>query len=76
LTGPHGSIEAAQRRLPLAFALLLLGVAGFVVGAAFAWGAKPLLGFTIGGAGTVALVVGSIMARNALVGRFLEGEGE
>jgi hypothetical protein len=76
MTGPHGSPEQARRRLPLAIVLLFIGVAGFVVGAAYAWGDHPLFGFTIGSIGTVALVIGSIMARNALVGRFLEGADE
>jgi hypothetical protein len=66
----------SRRRLPLAAALLFVGVACFVGGAALAWGNDPLLGFTIGGLGTVLLVIGSIMARNALVGRYLEGGGE
>jgi hypothetical protein len=71
--------EAAPARragVGVAASLLLLGVFCFIFGAALAWGANPLLGFSIGGVGTVLLVVGSIMARNAMVGRFLEGEGE
>jgi hypothetical protein len=59
----------------LAFLLLVGGVVSFVVGGALAWGSDPLLGFAIGSVGTVALVVGAIMARNAMVGRFLE-DGE
>ncbi|MFA5944342.1 MAG: hypothetical protein WC876_07750 [Candidatus Thermoplasmatota archaeon] len=62
--------------LPFAIVLLLLGLAGFLAGSALAWGPRPLLGFTIGGAGTVALVVGAILARNAMIGRFVEGDGE
>ena len=64
------------RRLGLAVALLVGGVVCFIVGAALAWGRNPLLGFSIGGVGTIALVVGSVLARNAMVGRYLEGEGE
>ena len=59
-----------------AILLLLVGLAGFLVGSALAWGSRPLLGFGIGGAGTVALVVGAILARNAMVGRFVEGDDE
>ncbi|HUR24991.1 MAG TPA: hypothetical protein VM327_03125 [Candidatus Thermoplasmatota archaeon] len=76
MSGPHGSLEASQRRLPLAVLLLLIGLAGFIVGAAYAWGDHPLFGFTIGSIGTIALVIGSILARNAMVGRFLEGGDE
>lgn len=67
---------AARPNLLLAGSLLILGVLCFIGGAALAWGSDPLLGFSIGGVGTVLLVIGSIMARNAMVGRFLEGEGE
>jgi hypothetical protein len=66
----------ARSRLPLAVALLVAGVAAFIVGGALAWGANPLLGFAVGGAGTVALVVGAILARNAMVGKFLDGGDE
>ncbi len=65
-----------RSRLPLAIALLVGGVLCFIVGAALAWGDAPLLGFSIGGAGTIALVIGSVLARNAMVGRFLEGGEE
>jgi membrane-bound ClpP family serine protease len=73
------SASANGQRRPnrlLAGLLLILGVLCFVVGAALAWGSNPLLGFSIGGVGTVLLVVGSIMARHAMVARFLEGEHE
>ena len=70
-------------RHPIHVTTLLVGihvfaaiVACFIGGAALAWGADPLLGFSIGGVGTVALVVGAVLARNAMVGRFVEGEGE
>ena len=62
--------------LLLAGTLLAAGILAFLVGAALAWGRYPLLGYSIGGAGTIALVVGAILARNAMVGRFLEAEGE
>lgn len=70
------SKPATRSRLPLAITLLVLGVAAFIVGGALAWGANPLLGFFIGGAGTAALVVGAILARNAMVGRYLDGGDE
>jgi hypothetical protein len=73
--GPSSGLRTGSR-LPVAILLLFSGVLCFIVGAALAWGAQPLLGFSIGGVGTVALVVGSIMARNAMVGRFLEGGNE
>lgn len=63
------------RRLPLAIALLLLGVACFLAGGAMAWGSRPLLGWSIGSAGTIAIVVGAVLFRNAMIGRFIEGEG-
>lgn len=63
-------------RLSLAIGLLVGGVIAFVVGGALAWGANPLLGFTIGSLGTIALVVGAILARNSLIGRYLEGGEE
>ena len=44
------------RRLPLAIALLLLGVASFLAGGALAWGSQPLVGWSIGSAGTIAIV--------------------
>ena len=71
LVGP-----AKRPRIVFAALLLFIGVLCFVVGAALAWGSNPLVGFSIGGIGTVLLVIGSITARNAMVGRFLEGEGE
>ena len=70
------SLGAKRPRLGLAALLLFSGVACFILGAALAWGANPLLGFSIGGVGTIALVIGSILARNAMVGRFLEGGEE
>ena len=66
---------AARKRQPLGVALLVAGVVAFVVGGALAWGTDPLLGFGVGGAGTVAIVVGAILVRNALVGRYLAEEG-
>jgi hypothetical protein len=72
----HAAEPAQRSRLPLAIALLVGGVAAFIVGGALAWGANPLLGFFIGGAGTAALVVGAILARNAMVGRYLDGGDE
>ena len=69
--------EPAERsRLPLAIVLLVGGVAAFIVGGALAWGANPLVGFFIGGAGTAALVGGAILARNSLIGRYLNGGDE
>jgi hypothetical protein len=65
-----------RSKLPLAVALLVGGVACFIGGAALAWGSNPLLGFSIGGVGTIALVIGSVLARNAMVGRYLEGGDE
>lgn len=75
---PSGAAEipGPRSQLPLAIALLIGGVACFIGGAALAWGSNPLLGFSIGGVGAVALVIGSVLARNAMIGRFLEGEGE
>jgi hypothetical protein len=52
--------------------LLFGGVAALLLGAALAWGVRPMVGFTIGSAGTIALVVGAILARRAMVGRFME----
>ncbi|MEA3165904.1 MAG: hypothetical protein QOJ26_773 [Thermoplasmata archaeon] len=69
-------VGPARPRKAVAALLLLLGVFCFIGGAALAWGSNPLLGFSIGGVGTILLVIGSIMARNAMVGRFLEGDGE
>ena len=67
----------ARRRLPLAIVLLVVGVAAFIVGGILAWGAHALLGFAIGCAGTVAIVIGAILFRNAMVARFvLAQEGE
>jgi membrane protein implicated in regulation of membrane protease activity len=60
----------------LAFLVLVFGVACFIVGAALSWGDRPLLGYSIGAVGTVAFVVGAIMARQAMVGRFIEAEDE
>jgi hypothetical protein len=68
--------QSRPRGLAVPVLLLVLGVACFIVGAALAWGSNPLLGFSIGGAGTIALVVGSVLARNAMVGRFVEGGDE
>lgn len=65
--------SSGRRGLLPAILLLVGGVACFLLGAALAWGSNPLLGFSIGGAGTIALVVGAVLARNAMVGRFLEG---
>lgn len=62
--------------LLVAGVLLLSGVACFILGAALAWGQRPMLGYSIGGAGTIALVVGAILARQAMVGRFLEAGDE
>jgi hypothetical protein len=59
----------------LAIALLLLGVASFIAGGALAWGPRPLLGWSIGSAGTIAIVVGAVLFRHAMIGRFLEGGG-
>ena len=59
-----------------AFLLLALGVACFIVGAVLSWGRRPLLGYAIGAAGTAALVVGAILARQAMVGRFLAAGDE
>lgn len=73
---PSPSATPRRPNLLLAGLLLILGVLCFVVGAALAWGADPLVGFSIGGVGTMLLVIGSIMARHAMVGRFLHGEGE
>ncbi|MHB1261005.1 MAG: hypothetical protein ACYC2H_04735 [Thermoplasmatota archaeon] len=70
MTAPASS---GRRGLPLAIVLLVGGVACFLLGAALAWGSNPLLGFSVGGAGTIALVIGSVLARNAMVGQFLEG---
>ena len=67
---------ARRPRIVVAALLLVTGILCFIVGAALAWGSNPLLGFSIGSVGTILLVVGSIMARNAMVGRFLDGEGE
>ena len=61
----------------LAAVLLFVGVACFIVGGALAWGVNPLLGFSLGGFGTILLVVGAVLFRNAMVGRFLqEGQEE
>jgi hypothetical protein len=73
---PAEPATATRPRLPLAIALLVGGVAAFIVGGALAWGANPMVGFFIGGAGIAAIVVGAILARNAMVGRYLEGGGE
>jgi hypothetical protein len=64
-----------SRRL-LAVGLLFAGLACFLLGSALAWGRSAMLGYTIGSAGTVALVVGAILFRQSMVGRFLDGEGE
>jgi len=66
----------ARRRLPLAIVLLLLGVAAFIVGGVLAWGRFALLGFSIGCAGTVAIVIGAIHFRNAMVARFVLAQEE
>ena len=64
----------ARRRLPLGIALVLAGVASFIGGGILAWGPNALLGWSIGSAGTVAVVVGAILFRNGMVARFLLAE--
>ncbi len=68
-----GPTSSPRGGLPLAIVLLIVGVACFLIGTVLAWGSNPLLGFSIGGAGTIALVIGAVLARNAMVGRFVEG---
>ena len=69
-------VATPRSHLALAAGLLFAGVVCFIGGSALAWGSNPLLGFSIGGVGTILLVVGSILARNAMVGRYLEGGEE
>ncbi len=66
-------LASSKASLRLAVALLVVGVLCFVGGGALAWGASPLFGFMVGGVGTVLLVVGAILARNSLIGRYLDG---
>lgn len=70
---PGDETARSRRHLPLALVLLVVGVASFIVGGALAWGTDPLLGFSIGSVGTILLVVGAVLFRNAMIGRFLEG---
>ena len=70
--GDGGSDTCRGMGRPDLALLLFTGVVCFVVGGALAWGLNPLLGFAIGGFGTVLLVVGAVLFRNAMVGRFLQ----
>jgi hypothetical protein len=62
--------------LPVAIGLLVAGTAFLVLGSALAWGQRPLLGFSIGGLGTIFLTVGAITARNAMIGHLMEGAND
>lgn len=70
------SRDGRARRVAPAAALLVLGVAAFILGGALAWGTSPLLGFSIGSAGVVAVVVGAVLVRSAMVDRFVLGDRE
>jgi hypothetical protein len=68
------ALAAWRRRMWRAcFALMPLGLLLVIVGAATAWGATPLVGFALGGAGLFAIVLGALFGKFAAAGPFPEG---
>jgi len=53
-------------------ALMPLGLLGMLVGAAIAWGKRPMLGFVVGSLGMLLLVGGALCGKFAAAGPYPE----
>ncbi|HEX2065902.1 MAG TPA: hypothetical protein VHI93_03725 [Candidatus Thermoplasmatota archaeon] len=68
------ALEAWKRRMWTAcLALMPLGLALVITGAALGWGRTPMLGFLLGGGGVFLLVLGALCGKFAAAGPYPEG---